>query len=113
MGAPGSSPEGDQDRVLGIQAKLHRWAGEDEDRRFDDLYNLVCDPHFLAEAWRRVRGNKGGRTAGIDGETARTIEQGRGVDVFLGEIRAQLKARAFQPQPVRERMIPKPCVRQL
>ena len=31
-------------RVLGIQAKLHRWARDDPGRRFDDLFNLVCDP---------------------------------------------------------------------
>ena len=38
-------------RVRGMQAKLHRWAGEDSSRRFGDLFNLVCDPDFLAEAW--------------------------------------------------------------
>jgi hypothetical protein len=42
-------------RVLKIQAKLHRWAGEDAARRFDDLFNLVVDPAFLAMAWARVR----------------------------------------------------------
>ena len=65
-------------RVLGIQTKLHRWAGEDEGRRFDDLYNLVCDPAFLTVAWERVRANKGGRTAGVDGQTARSVEQQHG-----------------------------------
>ena len=25
-------------RVRGIQAKLHRWAGDDPHRRFDDLF---------------------------------------------------------------------------
>ena len=59
-------------RVLEIQAKLHRWAGDDPHRRFDDLYNLVTDPAFLLIAWTRVRGNKGARTAGVDGETATT-----------------------------------------
>ena len=29
-------------RVLGIQAKLHRWARDDSHRRFDDLYNLAA-----------------------------------------------------------------------
>ena len=29
-------------RVLEIQTKLHRWAGEESHRRFDDLYNLVA-----------------------------------------------------------------------
>ena len=54
-------------RVLEIQAKLHRWASDDPHRRFDDLYNLVTDPAFLLVAWGRVRGNKGARTAGVDG----------------------------------------------
>ena len=35
-------------RVLGIQAKLHRWACDDPHRRFGDLFNLVTDPDFLA-----------------------------------------------------------------
>jgi RNA-directed DNA polymerase len=95
-------------RVLGIQSKLHRWSREDPSRRFDDLYNLVCDPAFLLMAWKRVRGNKGARTAGVDGCTAREIETGRGVGEFLDQLRVDLKARRFEPLPVRERTIPKP-----
>src|ERR1700756_3499317 len=38
-------------RVLGMQAKLHLWAVREPGRRFDDLYNLVCDPAFLVVAW--------------------------------------------------------------
>jgi RNA-directed DNA polymerase len=95
-------------RVLEMQTKLHRWAGEDRTRRFDDLFNLVADPDFLLVAWDRVRGNTGARTAGVDGRTARGIEAEPGVAVFLDGVRAQLKARTFAPVPVRERMIPKP-----
>ncbi len=104
-----SWPDADQawERVLGIQTKLHRWAHADGDRRFDDLFNLVADPAFLTVAWERVRGNKGSRSAGVDGQTARAIEQ-RGVEAFLDDLRGQLKARTFQPLPVRERTIPKP-----
>lgn len=91
-------------RVLEMQTKLHRWAGEDHHRRFDDLFNLVVDPDFLLVAWERVRGNTGARTAGIDGQTARDIE---GVPAFLADLRAQLRSRAFCPVRVRERMIPK------
>ena len=94
-------------RVLGIQAKLHRWAAEDPHRRFDDLFNLVADPAFLLVAWDRVRGNTGARTAGVDGKTARYIEAVQGVEVFLDRLRSQLKDRSFHPVPVRERMIPK------
>jgi RNA-directed DNA polymerase len=95
-------------RVLEIQAKLHRWAGEAPSRRFDDLYNLVCDPAPLLVGWARVRGNKGARTAGVDGETAHYIEAVRGVETFLAELRADLKARTFTPLPSRRRAIPKP-----
>jgi RNA-directed DNA polymerase len=95
-------------RVLGIQTKLHQWATGDPARRFEDLYNLICDPAFLLVAWRRVRGNKGARTAGVDGQTARYIERERGEEVFLADVRAELKARRFTPLPVRERQIPKP-----
>ena len=94
-------------RVLEIQTKLHHWASDDLHRRFDDLYNLVTDPAFLMVAWGRVRGNKGARTAGVDGETARYIEAVRGVEGFLAELRADLKARTFQPLPARRRAIPK------
>jgi len=94
-------------RVREIQTKLHRWAGEDAHRRFDDLFNLVCDPAFLLVAWDRVRGNKGARTAGMDGQTAYTIEAEQGVEVFLDGLRSALKDRSFRPVPVRERMIPK------
>ena len=92
-------------RVLSIQAKLHQWATDDPDRRFCDLFNLVCDPAFLTVAWDRVRGNRGARTAGVDGVTPISI--GSAEEQFLAELRDDLKARRFRPQPVRERMIPK------
>ena len=97
-----------EERVRWMQSKLHRWSGKDTTRCFDDMFNLVADPAFLVVAWRRVRGNQGSRTAGIDGHTARTIEAGRGMEAFLNEIRTQVKTRAFEPSPVRERLIPKP-----
>jgi RNA-directed DNA polymerase len=95
-------------RVLKMQTKLHCWATGDSDRRFDDLFNLVADPAFLLVAWARVRGNKGARSAGVDGYTAYSVEAGQGVEVFLDELRVELKDRSFRPLPVRERMIPKP-----
>ena len=93
-------------RVLEIQAKLHRWARDDPRRRFDDVFNLVCDPAFLLVAWDRVRSNKGARSAGVDGFTALAIEA-MGVGDFLDRLRSQLKDRSFRPVPARERMIPK------
>jgi RNA-directed DNA polymerase len=64
--------------------------------------SMIC-----STLWDRVRGNKGSRTAGVDGKTARYIESVQGAGVFLGQLRRQLKERSFRPVPVRERMIPK------
>jgi RNA-directed DNA polymerase len=93
--------------VREMQAKLHRWAGEDLSRRFGDLFNLVCDPVFLAEAWLRVRANAGSRTPGIDKATVADIETRIGAGVFLDGIRDLLKSGGFRPVPVRQVMIPK------
>lgn len=91
-------------RVLAMQMKLHRWATADPGRCFDDLFNLVYDPAFLVTAWHRVRGNKGGRAAGIDGIAPSSIGS---PEAFLAELRAALKARRYRPARVREKSIPK------
>ena len=92
-------------RVLGMQTKLHQWATDDPKRRFDDFYNLVSDPAFLVVAWERVRGNRGARSAGVDGVKPRSIVFGAAE--LLAGLRDDLKARRFEPLPVRETMIPK------
>src|SRR5947209_1963857 len=94
-------------RVREIQAKLHQWAAAEPGRRFDDLFNLVADPAFLHEAWDRVRGNKGARTAGVDHRTVRDIENRIGVDPFLARLREELRSGRFRALPVREARIPK------
>lgn len=93
-------------RVRRMQVKLHWWATRDPGRIFHDLYNLVYDPAFLMHAWERVHGNKGGRTAGIDGVTPHSIPKAS--TVLLSELQRSLKDRSFRPYPVRETLIPKP-----
>lgn len=104
-----ASPRVAEQRVLGIQTKLHQWAVADAACRFDDLFNLVADPAFLVTAWERVRWNKGARSAGIDKRTARMIEASTtGAAGFLTRLRTEVKDRSFCPVPVREKRIPKP-----
>jgi RNA-directed DNA polymerase len=91
-----------------MQAKLHRWAVADPGRRFDDLFNFVCDPATLSVAFERVAGNRGARTAGVDGLTVADVEDLVGVPGFLHDLRAALRDGSFRPLPVRERKIPKP-----
>jgi RNA-directed DNA polymerase len=105
--APWPGPQAAQERVLGIQRKLHRWAEDDQDRRFSDLHNLVCDPATLMVAWQRVRANRGSRSAGVDRQNAYDVERRLGVERFLGELREELRAGSFRPAPVKERRIPK------
>src|ERR1035441_10197614 len=93
--------------VRRMQAKLHRWAGEDPSRRFGDLFSLVCDPAFLVHAWERVSTSRGAQTAGIDKATAAMIETWVGIGAFLGQIRDLLKSGEFRPAEVRQVMIPK------
>ncbi len=93
-------------RVLVMQTKLHRWARADPGRRFDDLFNLVHDPAFLMAAWDRVRGNKGGRTAGVDGIVPRFVPA-EDVTEMLTELRHLVKSGEFMPLPVRQRRIAK------
>jgi RNA-directed DNA polymerase len=105
IGAPWPTPHEAQARVLRMQTKLHQWASRDSARRFDDLFNLVYDPAVLVVAWRRVRGNKGKRSGGVDGLAPVDVADVAG---FLDELREDLKTQRFRPLPARERMIPKP-----
>jgi RNA-directed DNA polymerase len=91
-----------------MQAKLHRWAAADPGRRFDDLFNFVCDPATLIVAYGRVAGNRGANTPGVDGLTVALVEERIGVPGFLDGLRAALRGGSFRPLPVRERLIPKP-----
>ena len=93
-------------RVLRMQAKLHRWALADPGRRFDDVFNLVYDPAFLAAAWDRVRTNTGARTAGVDQLAPRAITSSR-AGSMLADLRDQVKTGRFIPDRVRQKSIPK------
>lgn len=96
-----------QETVRKMQTKLHCWATGDPGRRFDDLYNLVCEPAFLVVAWHRVARNAGARTPGVDRATVSAISSRIGVEEFLTDVRAHLKARTFIPVEVRQVEIPK------
>jgi RNA-directed DNA polymerase len=104
IGAPWPTLDMAEARVLRMQTKLHQWANSDPARRFDDLFNLVYDPATLVVAWRRVRGNKGKRSGGVDGIPPVGVTD---VAVLLADLRDDVKAGVFVPLPARERMIPK------
>jgi len=95
--------------ILDMQRKLYRWSRNDQTKVFSDLFNLVCDRRTLKIAWEKLCRNAGSRTAGIDGLNRRKIEdRPGGVEQFLEEIREELRSGTYAPQPVRQRLIPKP-----
>ena len=94
-------------RVLEHKRKLHRWARNEPQRRFADLFNLVCDRATLMHAWERVAGNKGSMTAGVDAVTRDAVVRDDGLIPFLENLRRSLRDGSFTPLPVRQTTIPK------
>jgi RNA-directed DNA polymerase len=95
--------------VLDMQRKLYRWSTADADKVFADLFNIVCDRRTLNHAWRRLARNQGSQTPGTDGITRRKVEERLGgVAAFLEDIRKELCHGTYDPEPVRQRLIPKP-----
>lgn len=91
-------------KVQQLQDRLSDAAKRHPGRRFHALYDRVARSDVLAEAWKRVRRNKG--AAGVDGETLVAIEE-IGVGPFLEGIRAELLAGDYRPAAVLRRYIPK------
>jgi hypothetical protein len=82
-------------------------ARAEPDRRFGDVFNLVCDRATLLVAWERVAGNRGARTAGVDAVTRYHVENRLGVTPFLEELRSSLRDGSFTALPVKQAVIPK------
>jgi group II intron reverse transcriptase/maturase len=104
-----ATPNNPTDKVRELQRRLYIAAKRKRERRFHALYDRIWRSDVLLEAWQRVRSNKG--AAGIDGQTLAMIEQ-QGVEGFLQELQATLRAGKYRPQPVRRRYIPKADGRQ-
>jgi RNA-directed DNA polymerase len=92
------------DKVRGLQRRLWAAAKRAPGRRFHALYDRICRGDVLAEAWERVRRNRG--SAGVDAQTLEEIER-VGVDRFLADLQADLRAGEYRPQAVLRRYIPK------
>src|SRR6266536_1831090 len=100
-----ASPNNPTDKVRQLRHELSVAAKRSGTRRFHALYDRVCRGDVLAEAWKRVKVNRG--AAGVDGETLSMIEQG-GVEEFLQDLHHRLQTGRYWPQPVKRQYIPKP-----
>ena len=93
-----------RDKVRELQRRLCAAAKRAPGRRFHALYDHLWRDDILQEAWKRVRRNRG--AAGVDGQSLRDVEQ-YGVERFLEELSAALRAGEYRPQVVQRRYIPK------
>lgn len=92
-------------QVRELQRKLWAAAKQSEGRRFHALFDRICRVDVLAEAWKRVRANRG--AAGVDRVTLAEVEK-FGVDRLLADLRSELVLGVYRPLPVRRVEIPKP-----
>jgi group II intron reverse transcriptase/maturase len=92
------------DKVRQLQRRLWKAAKQQPGRRFHALMDRIYRADILWEAWRRVKRNRG--AAGIDAITLADVEQ-MGVEAFLDDLGARLRAGRYRPVAVRRRYIPK------
>ena len=98
------SLKGSAGSVRKLQTVLHEKAKEEPDRRFHALVDKVWRRDFLLEAWELVRRNGG--AAGVDGVTVADVVA-YGVERWVGELSRDLRDGAYEPNPVRQVLIPK------
>lgn len=73
-------------------------------RKVHSLVDKVYKMKNLGLAWQKVRQNKG--VGGIDGQSIEAFEEQLAAN--LSRLHQELKNETYQPQPVRQKMIPKP-----
>jgi retron-type reverse transcriptase len=91
--------------VQKLQTALHDKAKKSSDFRFYSLYDKVYRKDVLSYAYSCCKVNGG--AAGVDNQTFEDIEA-YGAERWLDELTQELKARTYQPLPVRRVYIPKP-----
>lgn len=81
------------------QRRLSEMATQDPELVFKDLYGHLYSTEWLAVAHDKVKRNQGSITAGCDGIVMQEFD--RNYQERMVELARELKARTFQPHPVR------------
>jgi len=89
-----------------MQKKLSQKATKEREHQFENLYGLLCNEVWLRVAAHTVLQNKGSGTAGIDGMTKSNFLGDS--DGYIRSLQEALKAKTFEPAPVKRVYIPKP-----
>ena len=83
--------------------RLVDWLKPTGARKVHSLVDKVYARKNLALAWEKVRKNRG--AGGIDGQSIKEFEEEQ--EEQLDRLHEELKQSNYQPQPVREKLIPK------
>ena len=97
-------------KVSELRWKLGQKAKQEPKFRFYVLYDRIIRDDVLMTAWWLVLAHNG--APGVDDMSCQDIIDGPGATVFLNELRQELVARSYRPQPVKRVYIPKPDGRQ-
>jgi len=92
------------DNVQRLQRRLGAAAKRQQGRRFHALYDRIGRSDVLAEAWKRVKRNRG--AAGVDQQTIAAI-RALGEEAFLDDLSKMLRGGKYRPSAVRRCWIPK------
>src|ERR1044072_3951392 len=92
-------------KIRELQIKLYRKAKVEPGYRFYLLYDKIYREDILRYAYQLARANQG--APGVDGQTFEEIET-KGLEEWILGLQQELRAKTYQPQPVRRVMIPKP-----
>ena len=84
--------------------RLADWINPTGRKKVHSLVDKVYKMKNLELAWQKVRKNRG--AGGIDGESIETFEGNLAEN--LNRLHKELKDDTYRPQPVRQKMIPKP-----
>jgi hypothetical protein len=91
-----------RERVRKLQTSLQAKAKAEPAFRFYSLWDKICRPDVLTEAYRRCRHNAGAP----GGQTFGAIEE-HGVEEWLEELREELRNGRYRPKPLLRVWIPK------
>lgn len=99
-------PPSAEEQVRKLQRTLYRQAKSQPKWRAWSLYGDLCRKEILEVALRRVIQNGG--APGIDGMRVEQLREDPDLrQLWLGQLREELRAKTYQPDPVRRVSIPK------
>ena len=93
--------------ICKTQQSFARKAQAQPKHRFGDMYHLICQEEWLKAALEAALRNTGSQSAGVDGINRQHLQEEMAQSQFINGLQTELKAKTYQPQPVRRQWIPK------